>query len=119
MARAGRIPTQRRGGASPVRAWPRRISPPAHPVMSFAHRVAARARPSGSVPRSKRYAASLWRSSLRAVRRTPVRLKYALSSRIDVVAVETSDVAPPITPPSATGPSRSQISRSCDVRVRS
>ena len=43
------------------------------------------------------------RSSRRAVRRMPVRVKYALSSSTSVVSSETSDVAPPITPAIATG----------------
>jgi hypothetical protein len=118
-ARDGRIATHRRGGVSPSTAAPRRITPPAQRAIRPAHRAAASSHPSGSTPRSKRCDASVWRSRRRAVSRTPPRVNEALSSRTSEVSAETSDVCPPITPAIATGRSRSQISRSSLVSVRS
>ena len=51
-----------------------------------------------SAPRSKRDDASVFRPSRLLVRRTDAGLKYALSSTIAVVAADTSESAPPITP---------------------
>ena len=51
-----------------------------------------------SAPRSKRYAASVLRPSVRAVRRIETGLNQALSRRTRVVLSVTSVLAPPMTP---------------------
>ena len=95
-------------GARASRA-PARISPPATSAISAAARSAAARQISGSAPRSKRWLASVWRPRPPAAARTAWGSKWALSSRIAVVAAVTSVASPPITPASATGRSASAI----------
>ena len=65
----------------------------------------ARAGRSGSTPRSKRMLASVLRPSALLVRRTDRAANVALSNTMVVVADETSESAPPITPATAAGQS--------------
>ena len=83
-------------------------------------RSALRAIASGSMPRSKRALDSL-RSLIRFdVSAMPMRSKYADSSRISVVASDTSEVEPPMMPATACGTrAASQMSRSSGVSSRS
>src|SRR4029079_13491516 len=54
-----------------------------------------------SAPRSNRVEASVLRPRRLLVRRTDAGLKYALSKTTVLVVAETSEDAPPITPPTA------------------
>src|SRR5256885_5937595 len=93
--------------------------PPESLTISSAHRSAAMRAACSSAPRSNRCEASVWSPCRRAVRRMPGGSKTALSSRIRVVRSDTSLVAPPITPASATGRSASAMTRSSALSLRS
>ena len=79
----------------------------------------ASAIPCRSVPRSKRYDASVL--IFIALRVALIRLasKYAHSSTTSVVCCETSESRPPITPPIATACSASQMAVTVESTVRS
>ena len=106
-------------GPTPRPRTPAATRAPVHSPIKAAQRVAASSTASGSVPRSKRYDASEWRPSRRAVSSTPPRVNDADSSSTSVVVSPTSVDRPPITPAIATGRSTSQMNRSSGVSDRS
>ena len=94
------------------RRWPGRgytsrgwgaTAPPATSAIRRAARSAACTGESQSAPRSKRMAASVKNPRRDRASRTRAGVKYALSSRMSVVAADTWEWAPPITPASAWG----------------
>ncbi len=99
-------------------ASPARVPPPRRTIIAAA-RSPACGMVLASTPRSKRCDASECRPRRLAVRRTLRGSNVAASSSTSVVSAETSLVAPPITPASATGPRPSAMTTSCSCRARS
>ncbi len=73
----------------------------------------------GSAPRSNRADASVFRPNRRLVARTLVGRNQALSRAMRVVAPDTSDGAPPMTPATAMARSRSAMTSIVSSSVRS
>ena len=107
------------GGASPTCVTPGSTVPPPYRTSSSATRSAARSVTVGSVPRSKRLAASDGSLCRLEVRKIRTGSQWAASMKMFVVVSDSSVVSPPITPASPIGPESSVIRTSSAVRVRS